>query len=973
MDTHRVIASRYHINSQLGQGGMGTVYLARDTQTNTSVAIKQLRSDVAQPRLIERFKREGEALRNLNHPNIVKLLDTIEEAGEHYLIMEYVSGGDLADLLQRGKIALEQILRYALDLADALTRAHKLNIIHRDLKPANILIADDGTLRLTDFGIARLGSKDRVTDTDVIIGTVNYLPPEAFGEGGIDTRADIWAFGVILFEMLVGKHPFSGKSIIEAIHQITTAPIPNLESLIPDTPIELVDLVYRMLERDPPSRVASVRHVGAILEDIQEGRRTQSPDTKRFDTPPLGIELLNRHNLPVQTTPFVGREAEVDALVKLLDDPANRLITILAPGGMGKTRLSLEVAERCLERYADGVFFIELAPLSDTDNIMTTIADALGYHFQADGRDLLQQIQDYLSQKTLLLVLDNFEHLLDAAGLVTDILHASPQVNILATSRERLDQIGETLYHLSGMGFSAWETLADAIQFGSVQLFLQSAKRVRSDFELTKGNLDDVTRICKLVQGMPLGILLSASWLGMLSPSEVADEIAGSIDFLEASGNELPERQRSIRVVFEYSWESMTSAEQEVFMRLSVFRGGFTREAATVVSGANLRVLMGLTNKSLIRRDPDSGRYDIHELLRQYAEDQLNQHNLAETCQRTYIDFYVKLAEKAEAELRYADQEHWFSILNEEHGNLREALKWSLEYNIEDTLKIMASSRDFWFYQGHHTEAYTWMSKIREQENKLDTLHKARLFSSMSIIAWALQKTDEAEYFALQGFDLLDSSSNKYYLGWALVMLVSIMGIKDGKYQAAMQFGEQAKQLFLDINDRAGLAQLYNSLGNAHEYAGNYTLAMREFENSIEMSRQTGETRRIAMNQGNLARLKIQDGDYKSGLALMKQTIKLDYQIRFQYMLIFDLNGFAQLLVEIDRPYEALILLSANAAFSELLGIKIQPADYAMWQQTSEAVRHKLDNDQYQQAWQRGQKMTFEQAMEYSLNIELDE
>ncbi len=601
MEPNTILANTYRIEHELGKGGMGTVYLATEIQNQTLVAIKHLRSDLTDASQIERFQREGEALRDLNHPNIVKLLDTFTNDDEHFLVIEYVSGGDLANLISTAKLENEVIVRYAIDLADALTRAHKLNIIHRDLKPANILIAEDGTLRLTDFGIAQLGSKERVTDTDAIVGTIDYLPPEAFEGTGIDARSDIWAFGVILFEMIAGERPFSGASLIETIQNITTAPIPDLEGLSPAASIDLIDLIYRMLERDPINRIPSVRHIGAELEDILHGRSTKQPVTNRFETDSQDWLLEVKHNLPAQTTEFVGRETEVQAVVDLLAQPNNRLVTILAPGGMGKTRLSLAVAEAMLQDYADGVFFVELAPLSDVDSIITTIADELGYHFQSDGRDPLEQLQDYLKSRSLLLVLDNFEHLIAGASLTTNLLKSAPDLNILATSRQRLNQTGETVYDLAGMDFPTWETPDDAKDYGAVKLFIQSARRVQPDFDLTADNLNAVARITKLVQGMPLGIVLSASWLSMLSPDEIASELETGFDLLESDASDLPERQRSMRAVFDYSWSHMTEAEQDVFMKLSVFRGGFTRDAAQAVAGANLRVLMSLINKSLIR------------------------------------------------------------------------------------------------------------------------------------------------------------------------------------------------------------------------------------------------------------------------------------------------------------------------------------------------------------------------------------
>ncbi|MCI0710998.1 MAG: protein kinase [Chloroflexi bacterium] len=558
------IAGHYQIEAEIGSGGMGTVYCGLDTRTHEQVAIKHLKPEMARADLIERFKREGAALRNLNHPNIVKMLDAVEEKGNHYLILEYLSGGDLGAVLDHESLPVERVIKLAIEIADALTRAHHLNIIHRDLKPGNVLLAEDGTPRLTDFGIAHIASKNRITDTDVIVGTVDYLAPEVLSGGTVGPQADIWAFGVMLFEMLSGERPFEGETLTATITAIMTAPIPDLEKLRPDTPVALVDLVYRMLARDLQSRVRSVRQVGLELEDILHGR-DYIPVATRFD-PDTAVDTTiihrRRHNLPVQTTPFVGREVELGELTKLIRDPAIRLLTIVAPGGMGKTRLALEAARQYMDDsqptlFANSAFVVELAPISDAGSIVSAIADATDYKFQADGREQKAQLLNFLANKDLLLVMDNFEHLLDGAGLVIDILHAAPNVKILATSRQRLTQPGETVFHLSGMDFPDWETPEDALEYAAVKLFMNSAQRARPGFELTEDNLDYVARICGLVEGMPLGIVLAGAWLTMLTPQEIAAEIEQSIDFLQSTGGEVPERQHSIRAVFDQSWQML--------------------------------------------------------------------------------------------------------------------------------------------------------------------------------------------------------------------------------------------------------------------------------------------------------------------------------------------------------------------------------------------------------------------------------
>jgi DNA-binding NarL/FixJ family response regulator/predicted Ser/Thr protein kinase len=289
-DSLRQIGLRYEIEKLIGSGAVGRVYLGHDRQTGEPVAIKELMSDwVARaPDSVERFRREGEALRKLNHPNIVKVLATLEENDQHYLVMEYVGGGSLADLLKRQpQLPIEQVISIGLELSDALSRAHHLDIIHRDLKPGNILLAEDGTPRLTDFGLAHIGSYPALTTAGQLLGTFQYLSPEACQNQPLDARADIWSFGVVLFEMLTGQLPFDGDSPIEIIHAIQNQPIPEVAWYRKDVPAPLTDLISRMLLRDRPVRLASARLVGAELEALQRGIRSArvSPPPDRAISP----------------------------------------------------------------------------------------------------------------------------------------------------------------------------------------------------------------------------------------------------------------------------------------------------------------------------------------------------------------------------------------------------------------------------------------------------------------------------------------------------------------------------------------------------------------------------------------------------------------------------------------------------------------------------------------------------------------
>ncbi len=354
-----------------------------------------------------------------------------------------------------------------------------------------------------------------------------------------------------------------------------------------------------------------------LYEDIKAGRYgpVASADTVR---PPV----KTRHNLPADITPLIGREVECTRISQLFIEEKQRFVTIVGPGGMGKTRLSIAIGTEMLDHFQAGVYFVDLAPLNEPEEIPQTIASAVNYQAPDNTQDLFPQLLTTLSHQNLFFILDNFEHLLAGATLVTDILQACPDISILVTSRQRLNLASESRFELGGLGFPDWLTPEDALDYTAVQLFVENGRRAKPDFALTLDNVNAIARICQLVQGMPLGLVLAASWLELLSPAEIAGEVEKNLEFLAAELADLPARQRSMQAVFDHSWQMMTPAEQMVLAKLSVFRGGFTREAAEYVANANLRVLLSLVNKSLLQRQAENGRFTTHELLRQFAASQ---------------------------------------------------------------------------------------------------------------------------------------------------------------------------------------------------------------------------------------------------------------------------------------------------------------------------------------------------------------
>jgi predicted ATPase/DNA-binding CsgD family transcriptional regulator len=342
-----------------------------------------------------------------------------------------------------------------------------------------------------------------------------------------------------------------------------------------------------------------------------------------------GLPTQPRTTFPAQVTPFIGRETEVRDLSSLLHDPNVRIITILAPGGMGKTRLAIESATRSAEQLAAQAYFVPLTQIVSPADLVTAIGSALGLSFYSAG-EAKKQLFDFLRGQNVLLVLDNFEHLLAGALLVAELVAAVPGVKVMITSREKLYLSGETIYRLDGMRVpeSSADPLAlnpltfdppefDLLTFDSVQLFLYQARRVQRSF--TVDDAASIVRIAQLTQGMPLGLVLAGAWADVLSPVQIADEISHGLDVLQQEFHDVPARHRSVRAVFDPTWERLNESQRELFMKLSVFRGGFTHEAAQAVAAGDPRMLFVLVGKSLIQPQPNQ-RFTIHELLRQYGE-----------------------------------------------------------------------------------------------------------------------------------------------------------------------------------------------------------------------------------------------------------------------------------------------------------------------------------------------------------------
>ncbi|MEZ4861575.1 MAG: BTAD domain-containing putative transcriptional regulator [Caldilineaceae bacterium] len=556
-----------------------------------------------------------------------------------------------------------------------------------------------------------------------------------------------------------------------------------------------------------------------------------------------------RYNLPSQSTPFVGRVVEVAAVTKLLMDTAGRLVTIVGPGGMGKTRLALAAAAAQVEsgHFPQGIFFVSLAPLSESAHIALAIADALGFRLEAEGQrheSTKVQLLNHLRAQQLLLVLDNFEYLLSGVDLVTELLRAAPGVHILATSRERLHLHGEQIFPIQGLSLPNGGTPGDAATYTAAQLFIQSARRIRPDFELTASDSAHLLRICRLVEGMPLGIELAAGWVDLLSLAEIATEIQRSLDILETEARDVPDRHRSIRAVFDSSWERLCVAEQQIFSSFAVFRGGFTRLAAENVAGASLRLLSRLVSQSLLHYEQTTGRYQIHELLRQYAAEKLEQADRAEQTSAAHAAYFAAFLRQQEAALRGHAHRQAKAAIAAEFENIRQGWLWAVEHRAFATLDRTGEALYWFLHQDlpRYESGQALFQRGREALAPADDESPHPVWGQMlaRVLPYGsgeFEKPVQVKASFEQALHIAqshDDAAEMAFCRWQLGQVTMLLGDLD----AAQRAFERSLAYYQRVNDPFYVAWTLKMLGKVHNRLRKPRQAVDYYRQSLRLHRE---------------------------------------------------------------------------------------------------------------------------------------
>ena len=908
----------YTLMRALGSGAFGEVWLGerRSSLLTTQIALKLL--FVVEDE-IDPVRQEATLwLRASGHPNIVPVLDAEVYDGQVVIASEFIAGGTLHDWMQdRGDQArsLENAVAMTSGILAGLDYLHRVGLTHGDLKPENVLL-QDGIPRLTDFGLARILKTEAQTEN--ISGTPRYMAPETFS-GSFSVGSDLWAAGVILFELLTGFHPFPTQEMMALIVAIQSEEPATLPDAVPE---RLRTIVTRLLAKVPRDRYISA---SAVREALQSSfQPLTAVPMAAADAP-----SLPPHNLPVQPTSFIGREQEMAELKALIEH--THLLTLTGSGGCGKTRLSLEVADDVLQDYADGVWLVEFAPLSDAALVPQAVATVLGV-IEAPAEPITKTLIGALKDKNLLLVFDNCEHVLDAAARLADsVVHSCPKVKLLVSSRETLGIAGESAYSVPSLSLpdvTKVHTPDSLSKYEAVRLFSERAVAAKADFKVTDHTAAALASVCHRLDGIPLAIELAAARMRFMTVEELDRKLDDRFRILTGGSRTALPRQRTLQALIDWSFDLLDGSQKALLARLSVFMGGWTLEAAEVVCSGRevetweiLDLLTALVDKSLVITEQHDGttRYRLLETVRQYAGEKLQESGEVDVVGVKHQRFYLALAEEAEPKLQGPEQAAWFDRLEIEQDNLRAAMEGGAK---EAGLRTAGAMGWFWYVRGYWSEGRDRLiGSLRETGEGADAAARAKALNGAGLLAWAQRDYASARTLHEENLAAFRELGDKGGIANSLMCLGDVS--RDQRdYTTARTLYEQSLGLFHELGDKGGIAYSLMSLGFVADYQEDYASARTVHGESLGLFRELGDKRGIATSLNILGDVAKAQGDYAAAWTLFEESLALHRELGAQPGVASSLYNLGQVASYQGDYGAARTLLEESLAIRRELGDK---------------------------------------------------
>jgi predicted ATPase len=1016
----------HEILAPLGAGGMGEVYRARDSRLGREVAIKVLPADLAGDRdRLQRLRLEARAASALNHPNIVTIYEIGEAESTFYIAMELVEGTSLRELVAAGPLPLRRLLSIAAQIADGLAKAHEAGIVHRDLKPENLMVSNDGFVKILDFGLAKLVPvrSDAISEASTFIGeltevggvtgTVGYMSPEQASGTAVDFRSDQFSLGAVLYELATGTRAFRRPTPVQTLAAILSEDPPPIAERNAGLPAPFCWIVERCLSKSPGDRYSSTRDLAHDLVALREHLLEAHMETRG----------ARPANLPVPTTRFVGREKEKVELGALIERTDVRIVSLTGFGGIGKTRLALQVAEEISGRFPGGATFVPLDSARDADQLIAAICRAVGVRETAE-QTLLDSLKEHLaatSRAPMLLMLDNFEQLLAVAPTVAELIAAGPGLKVVVTSRSPLHVYGEHEFPVPPLALpeaGALPPLDRLTEYEAVALFLQRAQAVKPDFALTKENAPAIVEICARLDGLPLALELAAARVKLLSPSAMQSRLEKRLQLLTGGSLDLPERQRTLRGAIEWSYDLLNEDEQKLFRRLSVFVDGCTLEAIEAVCSApgdlDVDPLDGMTSmvdKSLMRQVAAAGeelRFVMLDTLREYALERLAASPDEPITRRAHAAYFLVLAEEVGSADAGIDSAAWLDRCDREHANFLAALEWLTRTNQAPWgLRLGGALFQFWERREHIAEGRDWLDRLLALPGAVerDKVRARALFAAgvlsgiqkdfsrasacleeslainqetddkwaaaVSLNALAVTALDRrdiagARSLSEQNLEVWRELGDRAAVGRSLSNLASVVK-EQGDYARARYLYDEALASFREIGDATAAARVLNKLGDVAREQGNETEARGLYEQSLETFREFGDrwgTALALLDLGNLARDR---ADFTAAYVLYRDSLRIFRDLDFKRGIAQILECFAISAADQEQASRALELAGAAAALRNSAGVPLALADQEKLEASLASARQKLDSSQAAAAWMEGWATPLDRAVETAL------
>lgn len=631
-------------------------------------------------------------------------------------------------------------------------------------------------------------------------------------------------------------------------------------------------------------------------------------------SPPIPITPSPPHNLPVQLTSFVGREEELAQVAQLLSHPEYRLVTIVGPGGIGKSRLAIEAGSQRVGDFRHGVHFVPLAQVRSVDLLVAAIADVLGVSLQGRSEPRAQLL-NFLQDKETLLILDSFEYLLGAADVVLDILQHAPNVTLLVTSQERLNLQAESVLWLQGLSFPRSDQDGAPMQYDAARLFVERAGRAQIGFNPSGQEMRSVIRICQLVEGMPLGIELAAAGVAVSSCRPIARSIQRNFDSLSTSMHDVPERHRSIRAVFEHSWQLLSDEEKHASRKLSVFQGGFREETARQVADTTPALLAQLIDKSLLRQT-SSDRYDMHELVRRYAEEKLGEiPREKESAQDLHCKYYADFLRRKVDALKGTHQKGTLEEIQEELDNVRASWEYAIAHERRAMIENMLTGLHLFYYKrGYYREgadAFEHVVNRLHEAGDETSLLVGKLLGRCGHLCHRLGLNEQAKALLQEHLAIARHWNDRAEIALALDFLGQVAAAQ-GRYPEARRCYQEGLALWEGIGAQRGIADILNGLGNLANVEGDWAEAKRLYGECLAIRREIGDLEGVGTVLNNLANIAYYMGQRAEAERLWEESLAIREEVGDWHGTGVVLNNLGELAFQ-NRDYGEARRLSSEA------------------------------------------------------------